>query len=56
MAFLVISLNITRKNFGPFFFSFLQLFLQVEANGFPFAIRVSRQIDGVRLLAAAFNS
>ena len=50
MAFLVISLNITRKNFGAASFLLLQLFLQVEADGLAFAIRVSRQVDGVGAL------
>ena len=34
---------------GPFFL-LLQLFLQVEADGFAFAVRVSRQVDGVGAL------
>ena len=38
------------------FFRAVQLFLQVIADGFAFAIRVSRQINGVDALGRRFNS
>ena len=50
----MISLNITRKNSGPDFFLPLpfplQLFLQVPADGFAFAVGIGRQVDLVHLL------
>ena len=43
----MISLNITRKNAGLPGLLRLQFFLQVLADGLAFAIRVSREVDGI---------
>ena len=54
MAFLVISLNITRKNAGSAS-SVLQFLLQVIADGFAFAIRVGCEIDVFDALGGLFQ-